>query len=80
MRSSVSRYRIAVSTPKAVDKRATVRNTLRRRAAAILRPIVSRFSIPTDVVLVFEKGAATLPFPELRAGIEAIFHKAAQSL
>ena len=80
MRATGSGYRIAVTAPKTIDKRATVRNKLRRRGTAILGPLASRFPIPMDIVLVFEKGAAIISFSELRAGIETIFQKVSQSL
>ncbi len=47
-----STSRIAVVVSKKIDKRAVVRNQIRRRIYAVTRDIFSQITTPTDIVII----------------------------
>ncbi len=60
-RNSLSYARFAPVTPRAVDRRASVRNRLRRRAREWFRKQEDLMSAPVDIAVIFTKDAARLP-------------------
>ncbi|MDP3769432.1 MAG: ribonuclease P protein component [bacterium] len=56
--NSLSFTRIAFIAPKTVDKRAVIRNRLRRQAREWIRVHVPLPSRPLDIALTFKKSAA----------------------
>jgi ribonuclease P protein component len=58
--------RAAIIVPKKIDKRAAIRNKLRRRAGEIIRKIIPQIEKPGDMVILMQKGAEVLKFKELK--------------
>ncbi|MBI2038805.1 MAG: ribonuclease P protein component [Candidatus Niyogibacteria bacterium] len=65
---------LAITVPKTIDKRSTVRNALRRRAAEILRPILPRLSPPADIVITLSPGAKALDSREFKQKLESLVY------
>ena len=80
MRSVNPRARVTVIVPKTSDKRAVVRNKLRRRALEAMRPILPRFSVSVDVVVTIGKEATGWSFDDFRINVELLFKKITQSI
>ncbi|MBI1957262.1 MAG: ribonuclease P protein component [Candidatus Niyogibacteria bacterium] len=66
MRSPDVYSRLAVIVPKTTDKRATVRNAMRRRVTETMRPILPHLSPPVDIAITVIVGAKTPDFQELK--------------
>lgn len=58
--------RAAIIIPKKIDKRAAIRNKIRRRAGEIIRKTIPALKISYDMVIFMQKGAETLKFQELK--------------
>jgi ribonuclease P protein component len=60
----------------AVDKRATVRNRLKRQLREILRPLVPRLSPPVNLMVFTQKTALDKSFRELAHELTALLRRA----
>ena len=60
-RNNLSHARFLFVTPKTIDKRAVVRNRLRRRAREWTRVHLSIDTLPLDIALLFKKAAQNAP-------------------
>lgn len=65
LKNSLARARFAVVVPKAVDKRAVVRNRLRRRASERIRTKSDVIKHPLDFAVILKKGAGSVARKEL---------------
>jgi len=65
LKNSLGLARISVVIPKAVDKRAVVRNKLRRRILEWIRIRSAVLNLPIDLIMVLKKGAASVARKEL---------------
>ncbi|MEK7082523.1 MAG: ribonuclease P protein component [Patescibacteria group bacterium] len=69
---------LALVVPRAADKRATVRNRLRRRAREWVQREQNLLRTPADAVLVFKKQAASAPRKEFYKELALIFRALAR--
>lgn len=69
-------WRASVIVSKKVDKRATVRNKLRRQTSEIIRQAMRSSVKPSDVIIYLEPGSAELSFGELKETLKALLEKA----
>ena len=65
--------KIAILVSKKIDKRAVVRNKLRRRAREIIHSLLPRTKSSHDIVISFQKGAQNLSFQELKKKLNIFF-------
>jgi len=65
-KSADGSWRAAIVVPKRTDKRAVVRNRLKRRAGEIVRRLLPDLGRPVDLVLYMEAGSAKFSFEELK--------------
>ena len=75
MRAGNSQSRVVVIVPKASDKRAVVRNKLRRRTLEAMSPLFLRPPIPLDVVITVGKDAVSWNFDDFKAHLRPLFKK-----
>lgn len=68
--------RVKVIVPVKVDKRATKRNLLRRRASEILRNNLANIKSGYDIVLLFKKEVLGIEFADLQKEILRTLKKA----
>lgn len=75
-RNEAGHARFAYITPRALDKRSSVRNRLRRRAREWIRQQGPELlKKPLDVAIVFKKRAAAYPRKNFYEELERIFTK-----
>ena len=60
-RNTFGHIRLALVVPRVVQKRAVVRNRIRRRAREWVRTHPEFLRIPLDIALIFKKPASTSP-------------------
>lgn len=65
--------RIAILVSKKIDKRAVVRNKLRRRTREIIHSLLPHTKSSYDIVISFQKGAQNLSFQELKKKLNIFF-------
>jgi ribonuclease P protein component len=74
-RNLIGHVRLALVTSRSVDKRATVRNRLRRRAKEWLRAQEERMRQPLDVAIIFKKEAAKAPRKKFYEELKRSFNR-----
>lgn len=74
-RRSAGHLRIGCVTSRAVDRRATVRNRLRRRAREWVMKQEELRSLPCDIAIVFKKSAPGTSRAKLYEELERAFQK-----
>ena len=65
--------KIAILVSKKIDKRAVVRNKLRRRAREIIHSLLPHVKSSYDIVISFQKGVENLSFQELKKKLNKFF-------
>lgn len=68
--------RLAVTVSTAVDKRATVRNQIKRRLREIFRLNMHRLTYPLDIVIIARKNAKDCSFDDMERQILGAFYHA----
>lgn len=65
--------RLAVVVPKSVDKRAVVRNRIRRRVLEIMRHILPKIKNPANIVIRAGLGSEKMDFKQIKYVLERAF-------
>lgn len=73
--NGLAHARFAFLTPRSIDKRAVVRNTLRRRAREWIRAHPNLLCLPFDIAILFKKEACTTPRKKLYEELSRTFSK-----
>jgi len=74
--STTSHSRIGITITTKVEKRAVLRNRLRRRIREIFRVRASMLSTPIEIVVIARNNSCDLPFEELERQVVNALRKA----
>ena len=75
-KSAYGTWRAAIVVPKRTDKRAAVRNKLKRRAGEIVKRLIPDSGKSADLVLYLEAESAELSFKELKRSLAELLSAA----
>lgn len=75
IRDAVDEYsKLGITVSKKVDKRATVRNKLKRRLKEFFRINKKKFSSPYEIVIIAKKHAKNLDFHLIHKELSGVFY------
>lgn len=77
-RSSLPHPRIGIVVSSKVEKKAVIRNRLRRQAAEVLRSLIDRSSIAIDAVVVVRTSPDSKNLISIREDVREVFKKILQ--
>ncbi|MFH1401672.1 MAG: ribonuclease P protein component [Parcubacteria group bacterium] len=75
-RNSLGKVRVGISVSKKISKKATLRNKIKRRLAACLKPKIPQIKEGLDLFLIALPGLETKNFSETKKECDSLFKKA----